>query len=485
MSKKENNLHDILRNKFNEQEIPFEEADWKNMRRTIDAKRAAKKRTALVLIASAALLLCIGTVGLLSISKDSGKPAQITASGTQADVNSNVTAPNSQAIASNNTVTGNKAEGNGTDNNVTQEPVTTKPAINENTVSPTTSNKSDLGSQKSEVTSTTGKSHSKSMANISNYQPVATSKHTSHTHTSATVAANNENSNTEDTRAYPNNAVNTLNTPPVLPDNPVNTLVTPPPVVTPPAPVQNTVPDKKPVVAQTTPVVVADSGKNATPQNTEALPPIPREKSGANKFSVEIGGGYSFGWKYGDTNNGRSFIPTIGLGYTRQLSAKWAIKTGIQANALNGLSNSSYRITHVNYDFGYNCNDTTVTTKWLVYLTIPLQIEYSLNDKNAIGLGGSASYLVTGWGTVNTQSQTSSDNAPPAPGQFNQYLYVKGYNKWDASVYLLYKRQFCTRFSAYVMPYFGMMDIKNNAFFGQNTVERNSGIKLLLSYTIY
>ncbi|HXB14024.1 MAG TPA: hypothetical protein VNZ45_18685 [Bacteroidia bacterium] len=221
----------------------------------------------------------------------------------------------------------------------------------------------------------------------------------------------------------------------------------------------------------------------AASEMVSPLPPIEGKVPSKNSFTIEAGAGYSLGWNYSDTVQGRGINPIIGIGYTRILSPKFALKTGIQVSSLSGMGTSPFIIKHVNYDFGYNSNDTSLKTNWLFYLTLPLQVEYKLDEKDAIGLGGTLSYLITGYGQVS--SSTFTGDVSKTTNTYSQYMYVKGFNQWNASVFLLYKRTLFGKLSAYIIPYFGLMDVKSNSFFSQNKFERDSGLKLLLSYTIF
>ncbi|HXP52360.1 MAG TPA: hypothetical protein VN922_20570, partial [Bacteroidia bacterium] len=198
-------------------------------------------------------------------------------------------------------------------------------------------------------------------------------------------------------------------------------------------------------------------------------------------ISVEAGGGYSLGWKYGDTAQGNGVNPVIGIGFTKPINENWSIKSGIQFSTLGGMSSVPFAIKHVTYDFNYHSNDTAVTTQKLYYAILPLQVEYKVGQKNAVGLGGTLSYLINATGTIKVYSVNG--NTITNINAYSQNIGLK-YNQWNASLYLVYKRNITNRFSVYLIPYFGLMDIKSNSFFGENNFERDSGVKFLLSYNI-
>ncbi|HWY97802.1 MAG TPA: hypothetical protein VNY36_01845 [Bacteroidia bacterium] len=205
--------------------------------------------------------------------------------------------------------------------------------------------------------------------------------------------------------------------------------------------------------------------------------PVPK-----SNISVELGGGYSLGWKYGDTAQGNGIYPVIGIGYTKVINDKWSIKTGLQFSTLGNMGSTQFVIKHVNYDFVYNAKDTALTTQRLYYITLPLQVEYKLGKKNAIGVGGTLSYLVNSYGKVSVYNV--SGNTVTQVNSYAQNMDVKGFNPWNVSIFVLYKRNISDKLSIYLIPYFGLLDLKSNSFFSENTFERDSGVKLLLSYNI-
>jgi hypothetical protein len=219
--------------------------------------------------------------------------------------------------------------------------------------------------------------------------------------------------------------------------------------------------------------------KNAAPQQLET--PLPPRK---NIFSILAGTGYAMGWHYGDTTEGRGLNPLVGIGYTRTINKKWSVQTGVQATSVGYLTASSHLIKHYNNDFGYNSTDSVISTTRLYYLTIPLQLQFAINSKNQIGVGGTFSYLINGSGKINTYSQ-SDDKGITDRKEISQTGYVKGFNTMNAIVMLVYTRRFSNRFSGSLVPYYGLTDIKNNSFFSKQKFEREMGVKLILSFNIF
>lgn len=239
-----------------------------------------------------------------------------------------------------------------------------------------------------------------------------------------------------------------------------------------------------PVLNRDSPVKKQDSTVGAKQKTTEVKQPAKENVVRKNMLSIEIGTAFAFGWNYNDSVEGRGFTPLLGIKYTRSLGTKWLLNTGLQCTSVGYLNYSPHTVKHINSSFGYSSSDTTVATTWLYYLTLPLQIHYKLNDKNYIGIGGTVSYMITGSGKITTYKQ-SDDFGVTDKKVSLQYGYVKGFNPWNASLMLVYTRKFSNRISASLNPYFGLMDIKNNSYFSKSKLERDLGVKLIFSFNIF
>jgi hypothetical protein len=227
----------------------------------------------------------------------------------------------------------------------------------------------------------------------------------------------------------------------------------------------------------------ADTLTIAVTSNT-VVPQIEKEKNvRKNMFSIEAGASFIAGWSYGDTTEGRGFNPIFGLGYTRILNSNWSVHTAVYYNTISRLNSSSYTAHHINYDFGHNTIDTSITTKWLHYITVPVQLQYNLNAKNYIGAGMSLSYLITSSGTMSTFNQTPF--AITNKKEMTQSGYCQGFNMWNATAMILYGRKLSNRFSINLIAYYGLTDLKENAFFSKQKTERDMGARILLSYNIF
>jgi hypothetical protein len=492
MSKQEN-FNDILRSKFTERETPVNEEDWRKMRKTIDDSRNRKKRIIWVAGFMLGLLLCFGSYEYVTFKNKAETLATLNSKAVPMPANQS----NDIKNVNSNTPAAIAAEKVKTEN--TKETAPTNTSKVASTVSSKTTTASAEQKQKSSVKteSVTG--------NVNYTASTKTPKQLSADHNKTNTSKSSETAQLDKIPSDGSTATTNAVASSTLPENKTasskdkaSTVQENDASITSNAATFNKKSDsalKNQPIAEVEKNTIAPSKPDSTNKKTDSLPPIKAvsemvsplppiegKMPSKNSFSIEAGAGYSLGWNYNDTIQGRSFNPTIGIGYTRTISPKFAIKTGLQLSSLSDMGTSPFIIKHVTYDFGYSANDTSLKTNWLFYLTVPLQVEYKLNGKDAIGLGGTLSYLITGYGQVSVSSLAG--DVSKTANTYSQFMYVKGFNQWNSSVFLLYKRTLFGKLSAYLIPYFGLMDIKSNSFFSQNTFERDSGLKLLLSYTI-
>jgi hypothetical protein len=240
--------------------------------------------------------------------------------------------------------------------------------------------------------------------------------------------------------------------------------------------------EKKLVTADS--VQKSDSAKVA--DQNKALAPALDGLAKATFFLIDAGINGQLGWKNNDVIEGRGVTPVLGLGITHAFNQTWSFSTGIHYTGIGYLKGDSKTTTATTYDFGSTTTITTTKPRFLHYASVPLTIQYHFNDKNAILAGGSVSYLLNAKSKVeeNTTRVGPSIDSISVPGNTTDY-YTKTFNMFDAAISVGYRRKISSRFSITGIANFGLLDIKRNSFFLQNTVERNCGLKLILSYTIF
>jgi len=511
---KQQDFYEILRSKLVDRDIPAEEQDWRDMRQMIDDSRKRKRRLLWGSLVATLLLLCLS--GYLYLNKDtvSKKDNALAVNQEMPGIQNKVVSSNSLAKPD---IAVNKTPENATANRQTINSMTVNTvsahsantATNKVKVSIANPNTNYIPkrqkaasannvSEKSEASETivvagTSKTTGVKIQENKVVQPNAAKQTTSNeviVNTSSSLAkANSPENNRVEAGQKQNEVSNSGNSSTQKQEQSKSQLT---PVVAKKDSISALMVSSN-NASNVTEAKKADSDQikvdnpSVSPvaiSQTQSLPPLVEKPENSQGFSIEAGAAYGIGWKDAGIKQGSGIDPYIGVGYQKMFGFKWSVKTGVGVDAIDNIGTIPFVLKHNTYDFGLNTNDTTLTTKWLIYATLPLQVEYKVNDKNAIGLGGTLSYLLNGWGSVDVTS-AKGDNNTTSNKTYKQFMYVEGYNRWNASVFLLYRRTLFGRLSVYVMPYFGLADIKSNSFFGQNAFERNSGIKLLLSYHIF
>ncbi|MGP8214335.1 MAG: hypothetical protein ACLQQ4_02095 [Bacteroidia bacterium] len=233
--------------------------------------------------------------------------------------------------------------------------------------------------------------------------------------------------------------------------------------------------------ASTSPVNKTDStaSANSTGDNQQQQP-IQNSGYSHTLLSIDAGGGYSMGWQKAGGTQGNGLSPILGFSMTYYFSSHISACIGLQYNSLTNV-NTLYTSSTSQYDFGTTNNVTSVTLKTLYYAALPVQLQYNLNDNNIISIGANVLYLVNS----NSSVVSYNENYYGVSGYTSSYKtgYMDGINTWDAQVTLAYRRKI-ERFTISAEGYYGLLDIENNAFFGDNIFERNSGLRIILSYDI-
>ncbi len=211
----------------------------------------------------------------------------------------------------------------------------------------------------------------------------------------------------------------------------------------------------------------------------------------ATFFSIDGGINGQLGWKNNTgASEGQGITAVLGLGVTHAFNQTWSVYTGVQYNGISNLKGGEVNTVTTSYGFGSITTILTIKPSYLHYIAVPLFVQFHLNDKNAVMLGGSLSYL------LNAKTKTEANTSRVAPTtafpdsvstmQLNDAnYYSKPYNPYDATFSVGYRRKISSRFSIAAIANFGLMNIKKDAFFRQNKFERNSGLKVVLSYNIF
>lgn len=250
-------------------------------------------------------------------------------------------------------------------------------------------------------------------------------------------------------------------------------------------------PEKELAIANLDSTNVSQENKSIPP------PPAPPGLASATFFSVDAGTNFEFGWQYPDASEAAGFNPVLGIGITHYINQKWALQSGVEYGSIAYLKASHKVFTSTTYGFGSTSVDKVINTKTLHYAIVPLLFQYHFNDKNAISVGGSISYLVNSKSKVTINTTTiapmvlDSNQTGPVENQTvsthstETGYYTNAFNKWDASLAIGYRRRLSQKFSLAAIANIGLLDVKDDTFFSREMDERNVGLKIIISYNLF
>jgi hypothetical protein len=514
MINEEEKFNDLLRSKLSEREFFFDELNWEKAEKALIKEENARKRKRVAIIFAGGFLL--GAMVMFPLANLLSNKQSVTASIETKGSNNN------SAVAANDRQPGTQANSASANNSVpnasANAEVQHNPSVQENSASTnneSVKNKQSVAQQTTSanqdnskpVSEKKHKKHSVALAVANNQQtasnnydyvrPTSERKHKKH---ATTLVTTNGQQTTSSNNTYANTQPSNVNS--TAPDNKqesggnANNSQTGS---------QNTTPTQTtattPTQGNTGTALTGNSGNQVPDSSHKSTPPVtanpsntpslfPEQKpaksnkpsSSSTVISVEAGGGYSFGWKIEESNKaGNGFSPLAGVSLLHNFSEKIGLYVGVRYQMLTNI-NSSYSSSSGSYDFGVNSTVTSVNTQLLHYIAAPLGLQYNFDDKNALRFGGTILYLLNTSSQVTTATQ---DGVKPVTSQKKSSLgYTDGFNTLDAQLIIAYRRRLFKAFDVSAEAHYGLMDIENNSFFNSSTFQRNSGIRLVLSYDI-
>ncbi len=457
----EKDFYNILRSKFEEKEHPFNQADWTRMRAMIDLSRQGRKRN-VWFIAAVTLLLCGGGAlagyGIFGSNNQGGTSNSVSATSSQHD--SKLAAIDNQATAVNQVTSASS--------------------------SASVPNHSDVSSSQSSPVN-----HSQSFSARNNTTALALSTKNSARQIGRVSKAHHSNSGAHVIIAS-NNQAGPISASQIAQENYKVGILGGSEYITPRiASLKeiDQVPDisvalQNASVSNTVRVLDTAITGNTLPPRFSDEPRIFRGEK--DVLSIEAGVEWTAGWQYGVVTQGHGLNPMVGVGYAHYLGHKLFLKTGLQFTAYENMSSVTYNYQHSvsTSPSNYTLYDSVITTKSLYFLSVPVQLEYYVGHKISIGLGGSVLYLLGSSTAASTYQEY--DNLPGVEQNVQQYskgIEQKGYTSFNASAHALVKYTFSPRFSAYGIIYDGLINMKDNNYFGNSLFERDKGGRILLSYS--
>lgn len=200
-------------------------------------------------------------------------------------------------------------------------------------------------------------------------------------------------------------------------------------------------------------------------------------------LNLEAGTRYLNGWDSPSGKDAEGFNWFGGINYGLYLSRKINLSIGLQAYNVSGIKQPFYESNEKEYNFGSTKSSTMITTNSLYYGAIPFKINYSINKHHQFGLGFTAAYLVDSRSTVHYSA--SGDYAKSAPATLTQQKGVfDGVNRMNYNLCASYRLRITKRIGLSAEYVFGLSDIfVNNSSVKNN--EQTKGFSLSLQFTLF
>jgi hypothetical protein len=230
-----------------------------------------------------------------------------------------------------------------------------------------------------------------------------------------------------------------------------------------------------PTIAAETPTVSPDTAQTAAASGTQVIPAM-------NFIFIEGGFFGNGGWNSGDGSEAQGVNPYAGVSYLNRISDKLAFSLGTYFTMLTNLRSGSKTIKSSVIVFGEESEVTRITPISASYLSIPVRAHYLINEKNAVTGGVSVLYLLN----VRSIEETYTErlNRQENHVEVKTYGYTAGFRLLNPAINIGYRRKLTGKIWLDAEVLFGISDLREDAFFGLNMVERPAGLKLTLCYKL-
>jgi hypothetical protein len=202
----------------------------------------------------------------------------------------------------------------------------------------------------------------------------------------------------------------------------------------------------------------------------------------AKKNEFGIIGGVGFSGSLVNTNNeGVNCVSEVlGLSYQHYFNGGFSLMSNLLYAPRNGVNAVKYYDKELVYGFGSVTKQTVRESSKLVYLELPIMINYNLGNHNFM-FGPSVSYLVTGKHEFTTmyESQTNETTMESS----SKWGYIDGFEDFDVAVVAGYEYGVKPNLNIGLRVNYGLTDITNNQYFGTDSFDNNVQFRLYLKYS--
>jgi len=226
---------------------------------------------------------------------------------------------------------------------------------------------------------------------------------------------------------------------------------------------------------------------SALPKDTTELAPVassaliqPEVKKNM-LWSVEAGFNVLYGWNSPAGTEGRGFNPVLGLNYHNAITDRFDYSLGLHFTSIAHLGAYSDTSKITKYNFGEESQVTVISPQTFYYLNVPLRFSWNFGNKQSLGTALELGYLLNVKSTVETYEESFTTGEKQSTKELG---YTEGVAPFNFQMGFFYRRELFK--NLYIQPelFFGLVDLKDDAFFNYSGKERSSGLKLTLLYSI-
>ncbi|MFO0356037.1 MAG: hypothetical protein ACK50A_03715 [Sphingobacteriaceae bacterium] len=487
MKKNFDNFDDLMKDKLDGMEFPFNEANWEKASQMIDAARPAKKPFGNLLLVSSIIVTCAliissvyyfgGKLGNTTSPEVAQKNEQssvstsneliansVAATSQQLNNSFEKTTPNSNENASTNVNSNNNT--NTINNSASINTSETKNSADVHVKSNSRPTNMNVAVVSSNTKNNFGKKNNSnpiiSKTSSSNGMPVGAAE--------GARQKEQQNGNASATNNGSTDSQNTFAT-----NEPKKESLTDP---------ESSVVNQNVEVAQTTATnTAAPDTSNGTNSSFTKKKDYVRTKH--HTVLVEAGAINSFGWAVNNVRNGNNIAPFAGINYMYNFDSRSSVLFGLQYNTLSNLSESKVSFSVTSYEFGMKNDVTTYKITNLHYATIPMKYIHKLNSNHSFGIGLNASYLLSIQNQIESTKHIESNINETTVKKDVGYGYDQ-LSRFNAQFALSYQYQISKKigFNAELNQNLTNV-VKDYQFFGvESKSSRPAAVKLSLTYTL-
>ncbi|MBK7310309.1 MAG: hypothetical protein IPI93_05835 [Sphingobacteriaceae bacterium] len=203
-------------------------------------------------------------------------------------------------------------------------------------------------------------------------------------------------------------------------------------------------------------------------------------------LNIEAGASNSFGWKVNNTRNGNNISPMLGINYMYNIDSRSSLLVGLQYNGLSNLGEAKANFSITTYGFGVNNDVTTYKLNDLHYAVMPMKFIYKFNKNNALGVGFNMMYLMnTRTEIINTT--TLESNLTTSNSRFEYGYGFDQLNKFNGQLALNYNYNISKTLGLNLEINKSLGNVvKDYTYFGiKNQNSSPAAVKLSLTYTLF